>query len=102
MLRILAALACPGYRSSGRQGRKAARPVVDGAPSFLADVLRGATPRVAPRRAWFLRNLRFTGGLPPFTRFEEKSRMPHFLATRASRLPHASAAVLAAVLTLSA
>ena len=45
------------------------------------------------------------GGSPPFNRFEEKRRMPHFLATRAPRLPHgaAGAAVaLAAALALVA
>jgi membrane fusion protein (multidrug efflux system) len=35
---------------------------------------------------------------PPFNALEEKSRMPHFLATRAPRLPCGSAAVLATLL----
>jgi membrane fusion protein (multidrug efflux system) len=55
---------------------------------------------VNPRPAWFLRNPDSLAGFR-HQRFEEKSRMPHFPATRAPRLPYA-AAVLAALLTLAA
>jgi membrane fusion protein (multidrug efflux system) len=41
---------------------------------------------------------RFHWRAPPFNRFEEKSRMPHFMASRTARLTHVSAAALAALL----
>src|SRR5437868_3012939 len=61
-------------------------------------------PRAAPCRAWPTRRAapctdRSTGGCPPST-LQEKSRMLHFLARRAPRLPHAI--VLAALFTLAA
>jgi membrane fusion protein (multidrug efflux system) len=53
------------------------------------------------RRTRILRGPRFHWRIPPFNRFEEKSRMPHFMATRAPRPPHGSAAVLLALLALA-
>jgi membrane fusion protein (multidrug efflux system) len=74
------------------------RPFVGAAFPSFRHLLRRVTPHVALRRAWVLRSPDFHWRAPPFNRFEEKSRMPHFMASRTARLTHGTAATLAALL----